>query len=471
MVSSRTPRIPTAKKDGVLKDTLQDFILMNLNISIVGTGYVGLVTGVCLAAVGHRVTCVDIDAAKVDAINAGRPPIHEDGLDELLKKHAGVSLTATTDVAAAVRESDITLIATGTPFDGTVIDLKYVKQVAIDIGAALASKASYHLVVVKSTVVPGTTDDVVLPLLEKHSGKKAGRDFGVGMNPEFLSEGVAIADFMNPDRIVLGGVDERSIDALGSVYADFPAAVPRLRTNNRTAEMIKYASNAFQATCISFANEIGNLCAGLGGMDAIDVMRGVHLMKELTVAGSQRAPITNFLSPGCGFGGSCFPKDVKALIAHGKSNQVATPLLESVIDTNKKQPAKLVSLLTARLGDLAGKRVAVLGLAFKPGTDDVRESPAMPIIDLLLQAGAVVTAFDPIAMPEARKALNGRVAYADSLSEAIDKADGVLLVTRWPEFKALPDLLAARNATAAFVDGRRLIDKAAVPGYAGIGLG
>ncbi|WP_206294485.1 UDP-glucose dehydrogenase family protein [Humisphaera borealis] len=459
---------------------------MALNISIIGTGYVGLVTGVCLASKGHRVTCVDIDVAKVDAINTGRAPIHEEGLPDLLTQYAGRTLTATTDLLSAVRGSDITFIATGTPFDGKVIDLKFVKQVSEQIGAALATKHGYHVVVVKSTVVPGTTDDVVKPLLEKHSGKRAGRDFGVGMNPEFLSEGVAIEDFMKPDRIVLGGMDDRSIDLLGQVYASFDDSVPRLRTNNRTAEMIKYASNAYQATCISFANEIGNLCASLGGIDALDVMAGVHLMKELSPtvkdAGSSsqdaaakprrvRAGITSFLSPGCGFGGSCFPKDVKALIAHGQAKGVAMPLLESVIEINRHQPIKAVDLLERRLGTLMGKRVAVLGLAFKPGTDDMRESPSIPIVKELLDRGAAVQAFDPIATAEARKIFNGKLTYAESLEQVIERADGILLVTRWPEFKRLPELLARHNATAAFVDGRRLIDRNAIPGYAGIGLG
>lgn len=456
-----------------------------MNISIIGTGYVGLVTGVCLASKGHRVTCVDIDRAKVDAINAGRAPIHEDGLPELLTQYAGKTLTATTDLPSAVRDSDITFIATGTPFDGKVIDLKYVKQVAEEIGAALAGKTGYHVVVVKSTVVPGTTDDVVRPLLEKHSGKRAGRDFGVGMNPEFLSEGVAIEDFMKPDRIVLGGIDDRSIDLLGDVYAAFDDSVPRVRTNNKTAEMIKYASNSFQATCISFANEIGNLCASLGGIDALDVMKGVHLMKELTptvaASGSSRddapktqrvrAGINNFLSPGCGFGGSCFPKDVKALIAHGQAKGEPMPLLESVIEINKHQPIKTVDLLERRLGTLQGKRIAVLGLAFKPGTDDMRESPSIPIVKALFDRGATVQAFDPIATAEAKKIFNGRLIYAESLEQVIEKADGILLVTRWPEFKQLPELLKKQNATAAFVDGRRLIDKSAIPGYAGVGLG
>lgn len=464
-----------------------------MKISIIGTGYVGLVTGVCLAAKGHHVICVDIDPAKVEAINAGRAPIHEDGLPELLAKYAGTTLVATTDLVSAIQGSEITFIATGTPFDGKVIDLRYVKQVAEQIGAALTTKTDYHVVVVKSTVVPGTTDDVVKPLLEKHSGKRAGRDFGVGMNPEFLSEGVAIDDFMNPDRIVLGGIDDRTIFTLAAVYGGFDADVPRLSTNNKTAEMIKYASNAYQATCISFANEIGNLCAALGGIDALDVMKGVHLMKELSptvtpVADGKsagdtpnaggtpkaqrvRAGITNFLSPGCGFGGSCFPKDVKALIAHGQSKDVPMPLLESVIEINKHQPIKTVDLLERRLGTLQGKRIAVLGLAFKPGTDDMRESPSIPIVKELFDRGATVQVFDPIATAEAKKIFNGRLIYAESLEQVIEKADGILLVTRWPEFKQLPELLKKQNATAAFVDGRRLIEKGAIPGYAGVGLG
>src|SRR3954469_9604410 len=204
-----------------------------MKISVVGTGYVGLVSGVCFAEQGgHSVVCVDIDRAKVDSINRGVPPIHEAGLDELLRKKAGKLLTATTQLEPAILGSDLTLIAAGTPFDGREIDLKYVKQIATEIGAALKKKPGYHVVVVKSTVVPGTTDIVVLPLLEEASGKKAGRDFGVGMNPEFLSEGVAIADFMQPDRIVLGGIDARTQDALAELYASFPDDVPRLRTNN-----------------------------------------------------------------------------------------------------------------------------------------------------------------------------------------------------------------------------------------------
>lgn len=448
-----------------------------MKISIVGTGYVGLVTGVCLAEKGHDVTCVDIDRVKVDAINRGLPPIHEMGLPELLRKHAGGKLRATTDLAAAILGSQITFVAVGTPFDGRLIDLRYVRQIAADIGAILRGKADYHVVVVKSTVVPGTTDTVVLPLLERASGKTAGKDFGVGMNPEFLSEGVAIEDFDKPDRIVLGGIDDRSIDVLAEVYAPFGDAIPRLRTNNKTAEMIKYGSNALQATAISFANEIANLCAALGGVDVVDVMAGVHLMKELnppmTAAGGSprvRAGITSFLDAGCGFGGSCFPKDVKAIVAHGQNAGVPMPLLEAVLTINAGQPAKMIEMARAGIGDLRGKRVAVLGIAFKPGTDDVRESPTIPIVNGLLEAGAIVQAYDPAAGDEARKLFGDRITHAASMASALEGAAAVLLVTRWNEFRALPQLLAEMNPQPLLVDGRRVIDRKSVVRYAGIGV-
>jgi UDPglucose 6-dehydrogenase/GDP-mannose 6-dehydrogenase len=449
---------------------------MGIRISIIGTGYVGLVTGVCLADKGHDVTCVDIDRAKVDRINRGEAPIHEAGLDELLRKHAGKSLRATTDLNAAVQNSAISFIAVGTPFDGQEIDLKYIRETALQIGAALKAKPGYHVVVVKSTVVPGTTDATVLPLLERASGKTAGEDFGVGMNPEFLSEGVAIPDFMNPDRIVLGGLDARTVAVMDEVYAPF-VGIPVLRTNCKTAEMIKYASNALQATAISFANELGNLCANLGGIDAVDVMAGMHLMKELNPRVSNaggnptvRAAISSFLFPGCGFGGSCFPKDVKALAAHAKKSGATTPMLESVLAINAEQPRKLTAILRKHLDDLRGVRIAVLGLAFKPGTDDVRESPAIPVVNDLLAAGAIVRAYDPIATEQARKVLGDKLEYAKSLPEAIEGASAVVLVTRWEEFRQLPQLIKGMHPQPLLVDGRRLIAKDAVGRYAGIGL-
>ena len=305
-----------------------------MKISVVGTGYVGLVSGVCLADRGHQVICVDKDEGKVAKISSGVAPIHEKGLDDLLARNLEKTLQATTDLRSAVHSTDLSLIAVGTPFDGTKIDTGYVEQAATQIGEALRDKDTYHVVVVKSTVVPGTTDELVLTALEKASGKKAGVDFGVGMNPEFLREGEAIDDFMNPDRIVLGGLDERTHRTLTKVYEPFQG-VDVILTNNKTAEMIKYAANSLLATLISFSNEIGNLCSSIGGIDALEVMHGVHLDKRfspLLPGGERIRPgFISYLEAGCGFGGSCFPKDVKALIAHGGKLATSMRLLESVI--------------------------------------------------------------------------------------------------------------------------------------------
>ena len=443
-----------------------------MRISVIGTGYVGLVSGACFAETGHDCVCVDVDASKVERINRGEPPIHENGLEALLKKHVGTRLRATTDLRAAVLDSDITFIAVGTPFDGTRIDLSFIREAARQIGVALRDKAGYHVVVVKSTVVPGTTDEVVLTELEKASGKRAGADFGVGMNPEFLTEGVAVDDFMRPDRIVLGGIDARTIDTQRKIYASF-AETPTLATNNKTAEMIKYTSNSVLATMISFSNEIGNLCSALGGVDVADVMTGVHMARYFTTMlpnGERvKAPISSFLWAGCGYGGSCLPKDTKALSAHGAAHGAPMPLIDAVIETNLKQPARMLAKLQAQFPSLQGVRVTVLGLAFKEDTDDMRESPAIPIVRMLVEQGALVTAYDPIATNAARPLLPDAVAFAVSLAAAVDGAQAVMLITRWEEFQQLPALLKGRTAAPLVIDGRRVLAPDAFARYDGIG--
>lgn len=443
-----------------------------MKVSVVGTGYVGLVSGVCLAEKGHQVICVDVDPAKVDKINKGVPPIYEAGLEELLQKNIHTNLVATTDLRQAVMDTELSLVAVGTPFDGNEIDLKYIRLVAEQIGAVLKDKSDYHLVVVKSTVVPGTTDDVVLPILEQASGKKAGVDFGVGMNPEFLKEGEAIADFMHPDRIVLGGIDEKSIDVLGELYAIFDG-VDKLRTNTKTAEMIKYTANSLLATLISFSNEIGNLCAAVG-VDVVEAMHGVHLDKRFTPilpTGERIIPGSiSYLAAGCGFGGSCFPKDVKALISYGEKVGNSMQLLDSVIDVNLAQPQKVIDLLKQHLPDLKGAKIAVLGMAFKPGTDDIRESPALPVTETLLKDGAIVTAYDPIARHEAEKVFGTAVDFRDDLKEAIADVSAILIMTRWHHFQQIPELIASLENPPLVVDGRRMLDKNSVTKYEGIGL-
>lgn len=443
-----------------------------MRVSIMGTGYVGLVTGACLAAKGHHVVCIDVDPAKVDKINRGQSPIYENGLDELLRRHVGKELEATLDARDAVLSSDMTLIAVGTPFDGKRIDLSYIKESAKTIGRALAEKKGYHSVIVKSTVVPRTTDSVVLPILEEASGKKAGRDFGVGMNPEFLTEGEAVSDFMDPDRIVLGGMDTRTQDALDALYAPFEGA-PRLRTNNSTAEMIKYASNAMLATLISFSNELANLGAVLGDIDTVEVMRGLHLARYLSpIANGERVEpsIVSFLMAGCGFGGSCLPKDVSALVAHGRANGVPMDVLSSVLAVNAQQTSQVFRLLAKHFPSLEGKRIGVLGLSFRPDTNDTRESPAIPIVRRLLKEGAIVSAYDPAAAEEARHLFGDDVTVVGALEQALEGADGVVLVTRWKEFEHVPELLKKSGRSPVFVDGRRMLDKHSIERYEGIGL-
>jgi UDPglucose 6-dehydrogenase/GDP-mannose 6-dehydrogenase len=401
-------------------------------------------------------------------------PIHEAGLPELLTLHLGERFFPTSDLATAVRESDLTLIAVGTPLDNGSISLRFIREAAAAIGAVLATKDAYHVVVVKSTVVPGTTDDVVRPVVEETSGKRCGQDFGLGTNPEFLREGEAVDDFQHPDRIVLGATDDRAMARMIELYAEFQG-VEQVLTNPRTAEMIKYASNALLATLISFSNEIGNLCSESAGIDVLDVLGAVHLDRRISpiaADGTRTVPqITSYLRAGCGFGGSCFPKDVRALISWGDQNNRPAKLLATVLEMNEQQPQEILKLLKRHFPVLRGVRVAVLGLAFKAGTDDIRESPALRVIRDLAAEGACVVAHDPVAIPPARLVLgNHSINYAPVLTDALLGADAVVVLTAWPEFKALPDLLRALEHPPLVVDGRRMFDKTRTPRYEGIGL-
>jgi UDPglucose 6-dehydrogenase len=443
-----------------------------MRVSIVGAGYVGLVTGACLAEKGHDVICVDLDAERVAQIRRGESPIFERGLGDLLAKHAGGRLQATTDLSAAVLGSELSLIAVGTPFDGQAIDLRLVKQAAADLGQAIRAKSAYHCVVVKSTVVPGTTETVLLPLLESATGMRCGVGFGLGVNPEFLTEGEAVHDFMEPDRIVIGAHDARTRDALTRLYAEF-AGVDVVQTGNSTAEMIKYASNALLATLISFSNELANLGAAIGGIDTVDVSRGLrssrYLACPLPDGGTSVAPIFSFLLAGCGFGGSCLPKDVAALHAEGRRRGLPMAVLDAVLRVNANQPGEVIRRLEKHFPDLAGVRVSVLGLAFRPDTDDLRESPAIPILNALEARGARIRAYDPEASANARKLFGAKLTLCESLEDAIRDCDAAVLVTRWREFEAIPDLVARLNPNLLVVDGRRMLPREKIARYEGIG--
>lgn len=436
-----------------------------MKISVMGTGYVGLVSGTCLAERGHQVTCIDIRPEVVEEINAGRPPIHEIGLDNLLRsaRDKGM-LSATTDAKTAILDSDVTLICVGTPTVDGRMDMSQIVAAAKEIGSALASKRGYHVVAVKSTVLPGTTEGPVKAAIESHSGKKVGHGWGLCMNPEFLREGRAVEDFRVPDRIVVGATDSMTAEVFLNVYADFTC--PKLVTTPRTAEMIKYVSNSLLATMISFSNEIGNMCSAVPGVDARLVWKGVHLDRRLTpingpVGGA--AGVTEYLWHGLGFGGSCFPKDVAALRSFGRTVGEQTRMLDAVLDINADQPLRMVALLEKELS-LAGKTVAVLGLAFKPGTDDLRESPALPLVAELRKKGAKVLVHDPIAMPQAKKRPEFRdVVFAEDWAEALRKSDACCLVTAWPEYRSIQPTNFQKLMTRALViDGRGVFEPAAM---------
>ena len=422
-----------------------------MNIAIVGTGYVGLVSGACFAETGVNVTCVDVDAAKIERLKQGDIPIYEPGLDELVRKNVAAGrLTFTTDLAQVLNEQEIVFSAVGTPpdEDGSA-DLKYVLQVARTIGQNINK---YIVVVTKSTVPVGTARKVRQTIEEELQKRGVSVPFDVASNPEFLKEGNAIKDFMSPDRVVVGVESEKAKKALTRLYKPF------LINNFRvifmdipSAEMTKYAANSMLATRISFMNDIANLCE-LVGADVNMVRAGI---------GSDTRIGRKFLYAGCGYGGSCFPKDVKALIKTADQNGYSMEVLKAVERVNERQKGVLFQkLLKAFDGEsLKGKTIAVWGLSFKPETDDMRESTALVMIDKLLQAGCVVRAYDPIAMDECRRRIGDQISYCRNMYDAVIDADALLLLTEWKEFR-LPSWGVIRKAMRRplVIDGRNIFD-------------
>ena len=449
-----------------------------MKVCVVGTGYVGLVTGAGLAHVGHEVVCVDVVPEKVAQINRGEPTVYEPGLAEVLRAVVSAGrLRASTKLAEAVRGADVSMVTVGTPNRDGRIDLGQVEQAAAEIGTALRSRRGYHVVAIKSTVLPTTTDTVVRRALETASGRRAG-EFGLCMNPEFLREGTAVEDFLNPDRIVIGRWDSASGDRLAELYAPFDC--PKLFCNLRTAELIKYTSNSLLACLVSYSNEIARLAELVGDVDASEVLGAVHLDRRFRVESAERnaqaaqtgqqsnrssspASIVSFLWPGCGFGGSCLPKDVQALTHLARSSGEPMSLLETVLAVNRAQPARMVETAREALGSLAGRRVAVLGLAFKPDTDDLRESPAFPIVRELCAAGALVVVHDPVAQRAAREGPLASLAidYAESVEDALGGAEAALFVTAWREYSRVPpERFVELMRRPLVIDGRRIFQGA-----------
>lgn len=420
-----------------------------MNVSIVGSGYVGTTIAGCLADSGHDIVNIDINEEIVQMLNDGDAPIHEPGLNELVNMQGGDQLRATTNYDA-INETDVTFLALPTPTteEGN-IDLSTMKAGARSVGAALANKDDYHLVIVKSTVTPGTAEDVLTPILEDSSGGVEGEDFGIASNPEFLREGTAVSDFIDPDKIVFGtDGDERALGRLREIYQPITDQTDTsvVETDRRVAEMIKYANNAFLASKISLINELGNICKEYD-VDTYEVAEAIGLDARI---GEQ------FLRSGVGWGGSCFPKDTKALIAAAENAGYDPSLLKATVEVNDKQPTRMINL-AEHYGDLTGKRVAVLGLAFKPCTDDTRNSRAIPLIGTLIDSDADVVGYDPVANENMQNRFPN-IIYADSAAAALRDAHAAFIVTDWDEFAVLDEEFDAM-ATPVVVDGRRIIER------------
>ena len=419
-----------------------------MQISIIGSGYVGTTLAACFADMGHEVINIDIDKETVEAINSGQSPIHEPGLDDLLAAHSGDSLTATTEYDA-VLDTEVTFLALPTPArDDGSIDTSIIEAAAETLGETLQAKDGDHIVTTKSTVIPTTTSETIAPILEAASGKTLGEDLHVAMNPEFLREGTAVGDFLDPDKIVLGTDSDTARETLRGVFEPLIAetGAPVVDTGIEEAEMIKYANNGFLAAKVSLINDIGNICKEYG-VDAYEVADAIGLDDRISA---------QFLRSGLGWGGSCFPKDTAAIRAAARQQGYESLMLDAATEINDRQPARLLSLLDSHV-DVTDERVAVLGLSFKPETDDIRNSRAIPVIKGLQERGATVVAYDPVAAENMRERFPD-IEYADSPSAALEDASAALVVTDWPEIIEL-DVEFDAMSTPVVVDGRRAVER------------
>ncbi len=420
-----------------------------MKIAVVGTGYVGLVTGTCFAETGNEVICVDIDKKKVDMLMNGQITIYEPGLEKLFLRNLKEDrLHFTTDLASGIKDAAIIFLALPTPpgEDGSA-DLKYVLGSADDIGKLLTD---YKVIIDKSTVPVGTAEKVQAAIAKNYKG-----EFDVVSNPEFLREGVAVDDFMKPDRVVIGTASERAKKIMGDLYAPFVRqGNPVIFMDERSAELTKYAANSFLATKISFMNEIAHLCERLGA-DVDMVRKGI---------GSDERIGRRFLFPGIGYGGSCFPKDVQALVQSSSEIQYDFKILNAVMDVNERQKLHLIPKIKRYFkGSVKGKHFGLWGLAFKPNTDDIREAPALFMIDALVNEGATVTAFDPEAMPNVKNLIGDKINYAESQYDALKNADALIIATEWNEFRT-PDFLKIVSTLKSKIifDGRNLFETQAI---------
>lgn len=430
-----------------------------MKLAVVGTGYVGLVTGTCFAETGNYVCCIDIDQRKVEKLSSGEITIFEPGLEKLFARNLKEErLTFTTNLAEGIKDAEVIFLALPTPpgEDGSA-DLSYILKVADDLGGLLTD---YKIIIDKSTVPVGTADKVTAAIAKKYKG-----EFDVVSNPEFLREGMAVEDFMKPDRVVIGTESERAKTILLDLYAPFVRqGNPIIFMDEKSAELTKYAANSFLATKISFMNEIAQLCERLGA-DVDMVRKGM---------GTDERIGKRFLFPGIGYGGSCFPKDVQALAKSSSEVNYDFKILEAVMEVNKKQKQHLIPKIKEYYGDLSGKKFAMWGLAFKPNTDDIREAPALEMIDALVSAGAKVCAYDPEAMTNVRNVIGHKISYSADQYSALDDADGLIIATEWNEFRT-PDFekIDRLLKNKAIFDGRNVFesDQVRKRGYHYVSIG
>ena len=443
-----------------------------MKIVVIGTGYVGLITGLGFSKFGHKVTCIDKNNEIVDKINNGIPTFFENGLNDLLNEQLSSGrFNASTSLKECIDGVDLIFVAVGTPsLKNDSIDLSYIKQVSVLIGKEIKHINRFISIIVKSTVIPTTTDTLVREIIEEYSEKKLG-DFGLGMNPEFLREGSALKDFMEPDRVVLGYEDIKTKGYLNDLYKSWDCE--KLFVNARTAELIKYANNSLLALLISASNEIANLSALIGNIDIKEVMFGVHLDRRWNpkVENERINPqILDYLYPGCGFGGSCFPKDVKALINFGNEKGNNMKILKSVIELNSNQP-KIIIRDLSKFINLNSQNIMILGLSFKPDTDDIRESPSLIIVRELLKKNHKICLHDPIAMDNFKNEIgfNTKIRYSNNWEDDICNSSIVIILTKWKEYEKLNN----KDLSGKIIyDARRLLQMESIncQKYMSIGL-
>jgi len=434
-----------------------------MNLGIIGAGYVGLTTGICLASLNHKITIYDNNKEKNNEIKNKKMPFYENGLQEVLEKTiSSGNLQIVDDINSVVKNTDGSFICVGTPTKNNTIDLSQVLDAVESLAHSIKNnQKENYVVIIRSTVIPNTTNQKILPILNKVLDNKS---FGLCVIPEFLREGQALSDFMNPDKIVIGSINKESNNFAEKIFEHFKNTAKIINTNPETAELVKYANNSFFSMLISFSNEIANIAEKIPGVDSFEVLQALVSDKRITTKldGKKIVPsLESYLVPGCGFGGSCFPKDVKAILNYAGSKNVKTPLLDAILKINDERPSKMITLAERILDSLKNKKITVLGLTFKPETDDLRSSPSLQAIKLLVEKGAKISAYDPAIKEKSNGNFSDQgFKLCSNIEESLLDSDLVLVFTKWSEFKSLDgNILKKFMNKPLIIDGRGFLDK------------